>query len=97
MSKEIYFGGDLIYGKPLIGKISHEEAARPHRLQNAREAIVIEPVKGEYCRFRKGESVYARRVKGAGFYLIDRKRWRGALVPLANQLYGVIRKQIQFI
>lgn len=61
----------------------------------ARLAIVKRAVGGKFARFRKGERVIA--VRSNRSYAIERVRWRGSIVPIANICHGIPASALQFL
>lgn len=62
--------------------------AKPWRL-----ATLTRDVKGRMFTWRKGSLVKVRCNRGSS-YSIQRAKWRGSLVPLANAMFGVPRSAL---
>lgn len=84
-----------------LPKIKHADAIRLFTFRydpRAKKAIILEACGGKFARFRKGEVVFAmRRGRGSRNYIIERDRWRGAMMPLSHQCYGINPSCLSFI
>lgn len=63
---------------------------KPHRL-----ATLIIDVEGDFVKLKAGTVVKAQHVSGSS-YTIERLKWRGSKVPLANRLCGIPRSALRF-
>lgn len=71
------------------------EAQKIHGITNWRYAWLVIPIRGKYTSWRAGQKVRAKKA-GRNSWVIERDRWRGSLVPLANALCGVPRICLTF-
>lgn len=71
--------------------ISSKEAKQLHGYDGPewKEAVITMKCGGTYCRFKKGERVLVRYWRG---WSVQRRTWRGSMVPLAQVCAGVPRK-----
>lgn len=66
--------------------------------KRAKLAVVARAIGGKFARFRKGERVVAiRRRNGQRTFDIERVRWRGSTVPLANQCCCIPADALQLV
>jgi hypothetical protein len=73
-----------------------KEAQRAMGIRAWRKAVLLGDVVGHYTAWKKGEIVRAKRTK-SGRIIIEREKWTGSLVPLANTMHDVPASKVKFL